>query len=203
MTNSSTDSLDRRHFLLGAAAGLVTAPAVIRATLGAVKHPNRQCFQSCSLFRIRQKNRQNITPAADGRDGRELVRMSESEAPRAIATHAEPNQINPLPIDGQFFRDLIQESHENIIRPGLTCWTLRRNHDERKIRLIFDDLRRAMHSYFGNVCAALSGAAVRLSAEGYSGLSGSTRFDGRDNLGNESKARHAVVPLELCSRFYC
>jgi len=100
MTNSSTDSLDRRHFLLGAAAGLVTAPAVIRATLGAANPPTRPVIVDTHLHCFAGKNDPRFPyhasapyqPEAPATPQHLLKCMDEAGIHHAIVVHPEPYQ---------------------------------------------------------------------------------------------------------------
>jgi len=85
-----------------------------------------------------------IAAATDGRKRGKTRGRRERNGPRAEAAHTQAPDRAPLWIHVVVLRDGIEERQEGRRGPGLPRGALRRDHDERKIGLLLDDVGHAM-----------------------------------------------------------
>src|SRR5690606_35357924 len=85
----------------------------------------------------------------------------ETKFPRAVTTHAQTGEINAIGIHAIVGGDFIEQLKQRFIFPKLSCRTLRRDDDERKVCALFHMTERTVNRYAVDVVAALAGAVQK------------------------------------------
>ena len=123
----------------------------------AVKCPAREGAQRPALGLVGQQNVGTAAATAYGSNRCKALGIFQTQAPRAVTTHAQTGQVHPVGINAESGNDVVQQRQQRRIIPDLSRRALRRNEDEREFFFPGRQFRRAVLRDQGDIGAAFTG----------------------------------------------
>ena len=108
-------------------------------------------------FVIGQQDGQQVATPADRDDCGETFRVCNGEVPGAESSHADPGEIDAVPVRRVAFEAVVQQTDQAVVFPGLASGALRRDDDEREIFALVHRFQGTMHRHALEVRAAFAG----------------------------------------------